>query len=1269
MSLRFIYGGAGRGKSTFCLADIKQRQVEECEKPLVLLVPEQFSFQAEKNLIKVVGSTGIKNVQVLSFNRLAYKVFSEVGGINLKAIDASGKAMLIHSIMQKKQEGFKVFSAASRQKGFVDNVASAITEFKKYGISVEDLNMVKEKLGETPLLIDKITDLSLIYGEFDNILNQNYADPDDDLTRLYSALDECNIFDGSEFWLDEFTGFTPQQFGIIEKLFKKAKRVNITLPLKSSEHSKGMEESDAFYSIKSTEDKLLKIAEETGTSIEKAIELQTNKNHKFKDNAQLSFLEKNYFAFPYTPSTEKCENIKVFKGLNAYSEIEHVAKDILRICRDENIRFNKIAVVTRDLPAYEKLIKAIFTEYNIPLFIDKKKDITSNPLIVLITSTVEIFTKNFSYESVFRYLKTGLLDIEIECIDILENFVLETGIKGKKKWTEATLWQEKIEYYFRDYYDRKAAEMELQKTMENGGYEGNQQSKENGQPEGNQQLEENTASGERQKHLEYQKLEVNNENPEPSIENPRAYEEVEAEKIEATIKILNDTRDTFIKPLLALNEKLKGKNTTIKICTALFEFLECIKVYKTLEGWIENFKNDGAQEQVTEYGKIWNLVMELLDQMVEVLGSECLSLEEFVKILSMGFSKHQMGLIPPALDGVSITSLDRIKSHDISALYIIGVNDGVFPKANKEEGIFTDSDRLILKEKGVELANDTKTEVFNEQYLIYATITIPSKYLNISYPLGDYEGKTLRPSIIISRFKALFKGLIEQSSLTEYIDDIHEMQGIQDMQEAHELSEVCAKVPTFNGLIFALRKYLEEGYISPLWVKVYKWYQKQIEWKEKSDSMFQGFDYKNEVKMLEKEKVKLLYGDKNYFSVSRIEKYEECPFAYFVQYGLKAKERKTFTFSSPDLGSFMHSVLDNFSKLVDKSELKWADLDKNWCETSISTIVETEADQGASGYVLNSTPRYKYFTERLKRVLKRTIFVIVEQMKNSGFEPFGYEVSFGFNEGDYPPIQVELSTGEIVNLVGRIDRVDKLITEGEEFYRIIDYKSGNKDFKLSDVYYGLQIQLLTYLDAMLTNETELSKEPIFPAGILYFKIDDPVIKAKNNLDEEELEKAIMKALKMKGLLLADTKIIREMDRNIQGASLVVPASIKKDGELGSRSSVATKEQFDMLLKHVKENLISTCEEMLSGEIDIKPYKKKDMTPCAYCEYSAICQFDPTLKENTYKIIKDKKDQEIWEILSNEFDISSGEINPGAEKESHGQAQLNNANAQETGGKE
>jgi len=1200
VSLRFIYGGAGKGKSTFCLADIDHRQKKETEKPLVLLVPEQFSFQAEKNLIKVVGSTGIKNVQVLSFNRLAYKVFSEVGGITLKPMDTSGKVMLINSIMQKSADEFKVFKGASRQKGFVDNVASAITEFKKYRISVEDLNKAKENLGENPLLIDKITDLSLIYGEFDNIININYVDPDDDLTRLYNALDKCTIFDGAEFWLDEFTGFTPQQYDVLEKLFKKAKRINITLPLKNSEHSKFMENSDAFYSIKLTEDKLYSLAQECGTSIDAPVELQGNKEFKFKENEELSFLEKNYFAFPYTPYAKKCENIKVFKALNAYCEVEHIAKDILRICRTENIRFNKIAVVTRDLPSYEKLIKAIFTEYNIPLFIDKKKDITSNPLIVLITGVVEIFTKNFSYEAMFRYLKTGLLGIEKQHIDILENFIIATGIKGKRKWTEPDLWQEKIEYYFSDYYD-KASKNE----------------------EGKGDIVGNTRK---------------------VIEKNEAQEK-EAEKVEATIKILNDTRNIIIKPLLEFKEKLKGGATTTKICTALFEFLETIKVRFTLDLWIENFKKDGAQELVTEYSKIWNLVMELLDQMVEVLGKETLSLEDFVKVLSMGFSKHQMGLIPPALDGVSISSVERIKSHDVLALYIIGVNDGVFPKVSKEEGIFTDNDRIILKKNQVELANDTKTEVFNEQYLIYATITIPNKYLNISYPIADYEGKTLRPSIIISRFIAIFKNLKEESNITLCCDemhdgdksiDVHKAHDMKELHESRELYQVCAKIPTFNDLIFALRRYLEEGNISPLWIAVYKWYQKDPSLRGKSNAMFEGFDYKNEVKMLEKEKVKRLYGDKNYFSVSRIEKYEECPFAYFVQYGLKAKPRKTFTFSSPDLGSFMHSVLDNFSKLVDKSEIKWANLDKLWCEENISSIVDKEASEGSSGYILNSTPRYKYFTERLKRVLKKTIYVIVEQMKNSGFEPFGYEVSFGFEEGDYPPIKVELSTGEIVNLVGRIDRVDKLINEGEEFYRIIDYKSGNKDFKLSDVYYGLQIQLLTYLDAMLRNESEISEEPIFPAGILYFKIDDPVIKAKNNLDEEELEKAIMKALKMKGLLLSDTKIIREMDRNIEGASLVVPASIKKNGELGSRSSVATVEQFDMLLSHVKENLIKTCEGMLSGEIDIKPYKKKDITPCSYCEYTAICQFDPTLKENTYKIIKDKRDKEIWELLSNEF---------------------------------
>ena len=459
---------------------------------------------------------------------------------------------------------------------------------------------------------------------------------------------------------------------------------------------------------------------------------------------------------------------------------------------------------------------------------------------------------------------------------------------------------------------------------------------------------------------------------------------------------------------------------------------------------------------------------------------------------------------------------------------------------------------------------------------------------------------------------------------------------VQGNNKDEDLELVTSTIPTFNELITVIQESIERENISPLWEGVYHWYDSNKEWNHKLKNNLQAFSYTNQVEKLSKEKVSRIYGDKKYFSVSKIEKYIECPFSYFVKYGLKAKERKMFNLSAPDLGSFMHNVIDKFSKSVAQSGLSWAELDKEWCEKTIENKV-MEVIGESSGNIFNSSPKYKYFAERLKRVLVKTILLIVEHMRRSGFEPMGYEIEFGNTEEGYPPIELELSTGEKIKLIGKIDRVDKLLVEGEEYFRVIDYKTGNKDFKLSDVYYGLQMQLLTYLDAVLCNESIISKNPMFPAGVLYFKIDDPMIKTNKRLSEEEIEKEIMKILKMKGLVLADTTIIKEMDRQIEGTSLIIPAGIKKDGDISSRSHVATKDQFEDLRIYIKSKLSKACEEMLEGEIGINPYKKKDFTPCSYCMYSSICEFDSLLEDNNYKLIRDKKDEEVWSLIKKELE--------------------------------
>lgn len=1134
MSLRFIFGGAGSGKTYTCIEEIYKSKENGCTNPLILLVPEQLSFKAEKLLVEKIGVTGINNVYVLSFKRMAYTIFNEVGGIAHINMNTTGKAMIIDRILNEVQSELRVFSLASKQQGFVDTIIEAINEFKRYNVTVEILNGLKENVSENNLLLDKISDIALIYENYENILKKGYFDPEDDLTLLYEKIDNSNFFKNAEIWIDEFSGFTPQQYKIIEKLLKLCKRVNVTLPYRGASYKlndKNIDENDAFYSVFYTENKILKIASENNIAYEKPLNLEPNDkngyNYRFINSDELGFLEKNYFSLNNKVYSKDMKDIKIFKALNNYSEIEYVAKEIISECRENKYRFKDIAVVTRNLDGYESVIKAIFKEYNIPYFLDKKKDIDTNPVIILVKSVLDILDKNFTYESVFRYLKSGLLNLDFQQIDKLENYVLQYGIRGKNKYINDDYWKDES---------------------------------------------------------------------------------------------IKEYKNNFLIPILNLKEHIKKDSTVREIIIAIFNFLEEIKLPDKIDSLVDRFKEEENLNLANEYSTIWNLLMELFDQFVEVLGDEVISLSDFISIFTMGIATQEIGLIPPAIDQVTIGNINRIKTHDIKLLYVIGTNDGVFPKVNSEEGIFNDMDRMTFESNGVEISKDTNALAFEEQFLIYATLTLPSDKLCLTYSIADFEGKALRQSIIISRIKSLFKNLKEENDI-----NISE-------ENNCEIDKIISKTPTFNDLIMKIKDYIKEENISDVWIGVLKYFMEDEEYRRKSETIFKGFSYSNIVDAINSEKIKKLYDGGKYFTVSKIEKYTQCPFAYFVQYGLKAKERKIFNFSAPDIGSFIHEVLDIFSKKVSKSGVKWKNLTDQYCIDEISKIVEDLCNKD-NNFILNSSKRYKYITERLKRVLIKSTIVIINQLRVSEFEPYGYEVSFGIENSDYPPIEVELPNGEIVKLIGRIDRIDRFINNNEVYYRVVDYKSGNKEFKLSDVYYGLQIQLLIYLDAIL-NSSENEQVNSKPAGIFYFKVDDPIISFKKDMSDEDIEKEILKQLKLKGIMIDDLEIIREMDTTLKSekSSLVIPAEIKNDGNLSSKSSVISYKGFENLRNHVIEELGKTCENMLQGEIAINPYKNGKDNPCGFCELSSICQFDSSFEENKYRLLGKKKDKEILKLL-------------------------------------
>ncbi|WP_055665405.1 helicase-exonuclease AddAB subunit AddB [Desnuesiella massiliensis] len=1152
MSIRFIYGRAGSGKSTRCLQEIKKRIEEGTDKKLILMVPEQFSFQAERNLLRTIGEENLLKAEVLSFKRMAHRVFNELGGVKHKRMNDAGKSMLLYSIIEDLKEDMTAFKNAAKQQGFTDIVAEAITEFKKYNITPEILINVSEGL-ESDLLKDKIKDLSNIYNVFQNTIHKNYIDPEDELTLLSQKLEGCNMYHEAEFWFDEFTTFTPQQYGVIERLMVCASNINIALCMDSNKLTDIEENTDIFDGIKNTEKRLLALAETHNLGYLKPLDLNEEYSKRYHNREELSQIERHFFSYPYNSYKKETNNIRLYKALNNYEEIENVAKDILRLVREgkdkewQDYRFRDIAVVCRDIDNYEKIISVVFREFGIPYFMDKKRDVMNNALVVLITSVFDIFIKNWSYDSIFRYLKSGLTGISMDSIDILENYVLANGIKGKR-WTEEEFWKDNINY---------------------------------------------------------------------SLD--ASSEEINADT--NTINIVNETKDEVVAPLLRLQKSIKKDNSVRGYCTAIYDFLVELEVLSRIEQWCDHFSSEGMQEKVDEYEQIVDLVIGLLDQMVEVMGEEKLDIKEFIKILNVGFLKCEMGLIPVALDQVTIGDIARIKTQGVKAVYIVGVNDGIFPRASKDEGILSDIDRITLKEKGIELAADTKTKAFEEQFLVYTALTLANDYMMLSYPLADFEGKALRPSVVVSRLKKIIPKIKEESEI------------VKQNKSIVSIDEVAAPQPTFNKLISALRRKHEGEEMDEFWQEVYHWYEDKKDWREKAERVFKGLDYNNQVESINSEKARNLYG-RPYFSVSRLEKYAECPFAYFVQYGLKAKDRKVYELTAPDLGSFMHEVIDNFSKYVDDKKIPWEELSLEYCRDIISKMVDEKLDQNKSS-ILNSSAKYKYIAGRLKRILTKSVSIVSEQMKRSNFKTLAHELVFGKGE-DLPPLTLTLPSGEEMQLRGRIDRVDALDIEGETYIRIIDYKSGSKQLDLSEVYYGLQIQLLIYLEAILQNSEAFIHKQAIPGAIFYFKIDDPIISGDSHMQEEEIKESILKKLKLKGLLLNDVKVVKEMDKTISGYSLIIPARLNKGDSLGKSNSLITREQFDILREYVRESLVSLCDEMLKGDIKIKPSKNKKYSACDYCSYAAICQFDPSIKDNSYRYVNKKKDEDVWNLMKDKI---------------------------------
>lgn len=1108
MSLRIIYGRAGTGKSEYCYREIAEKI--KADNQILIITPEQFSFTAEKKLMEAIDANAVFNAEVVTLSRMAYRVINEIGGRTETNLSKCGKAMLIYSILNNNKKELKLIGKNDEN---VDMLDTAITEFKKHGISIEQLKQEIDKQ-EDIYLKNKLTDLSLVYEGFENQLSGKYIDETDLLTILAENIENTDMFNNQYIYIDEFAGFTKQEYQIIEKLILVANQVTVTICIDEL-HIPKNPNTDIFYSNENTVNKLFEIAQNCGTKVE---EIKLENKYRFKSN-ELKHLEENLYENRPHKYTNSVENIKLFLAKNQYSEIEEVAKNILKLVRDNGYRYKDISIITKNISNYSSLARAIFDKYDIPIFIDENRDLNQNIIIQYILSVLEIFTKNWSYESVFNYIKTGFSNIEEDEIFKLEKYCLKWGIKQNK-------WKKEFTY---------------------GKYE---------------------------------------------------------EKDKTEIERLERIRKDIVNPLMKLKSDIDNDKTAEGISKSIYKFLVEENIAEKINKKIEELEKVGQVDLVKEYQSSLQTILDILDEIVLVFSDDKMTIDKYAQILKVGFKNSNLTKIPGTQDQVIMGDVDRSRSHKVKAIFIIGLNDGEFPSVHKDEGFLNDLDRETLKQDGIELAKGTIENLYEDNFNIYKAFSTAEEKLYLLYSSSDVQGKALRPSMLINKIKKIYPMLQEESDVIE------------------TKAEVLNKKTTYDELIIQLSKLKEQDEIDKVWYYVYDYYKKDTEWNTKLEQNLKGLNYTNIPEKIEQTNIDKLYGNTLVTSISKLERYRSCPFSYYLQYGLKIKPEEELKIQTLNTGTFIHEIIDEFFEAVREAGIKLAEITDEQLAEIINKIIDEKLKQ-SQNYIFTSTAKYRALVVRLKKIIQKALKYIIGTLVQSRFEVLGTEVEFG-EKGKYKPIRLTLEDGKRIEIIGKIDRIDTAQSEDGRYLRIIDYKSSAKNIDLNEVYAGLQIQLLTYLDAAC------KEEDLMPAGVLYFSMLEQMIKADKRMEQEEIEEKIRANFKMKGLILADVNVVKLHDKKLEkGSSALVPAYIDKEGNLSEKkTSGVTAEQFEELQKYMYIVIKQISKEILGGNIDLKPYYKDKKTPCKYCDYKSVCGFNMGGCENNYNYIDKKSKEEI-----------------------------------------
>lgn len=1143
MSLRFYFGPSGVGKSRLLYREIIRESMEHPRRNFLIIVPDQFTMQTQKDLVLLHENGGIMNIDVLSFGRLSHRVFEEVGREDTTILDDTGKSLVLQKVAAGLKDKLPTLGGHLHKQGYIHEVKSAISEFMQYGIGTEDVSKLISFSEKRGALVHKLKDLETLYKGFMEYIRDRYVTTEETLDVMRQSLRRSKLLVDSVVVFDGFTGFTPIQNRVIQEIMELSRETIVTLVMGAGENPYEMDgEQKLFHLSKKTVRDMETMASQSGVARgmdvfilpEGAQEsdkyvVRCSAGHRFAENPAMMALEQNLFRYTYKPFEGEQDSIYLSEATSPREEVRQAGLQILELVRREGMAYRDMAVITGDLECYAPYVETEFAQMGIPCYIDRTRGIVLNPMIEYIKSALELYRKDFSYEAVFHYLRSGLSDITAAETDELENYMIQTGIRGYRRWSR--LFTHKT------------------RQMEEGLF------------------------------------------PEKALQR------------------LNGIRERFMEQIACLS--CRSREQVQDYVNHLYDFLVQNKVQQKLARYELLFTERNHASRAREYAQIYRLVMDLLNQIYELLGEETISLEEFADILEAGFGEIEVGTIPQNVDRIVVGDMERTRLKQVKALFFLGVNDGNIPKSSMKGGIISDIDREFLNGSQLELAPSPRQQMYIQRLYLYLNMTKPSHYLYLSYAKVSSQGKSIRPAYLVDVVRRLFPALT-----------------VRFPQNRPVLEQVATPQEGLGYLAEGMRSYVEglgDGEQVSFFT-LYQAYGEEPELLQRREEITRAAFRRYHGSGLSRAVARAIYGKELENSVSRLETFAACAYRHFLQYGLTLREREEFGFEAVDMGNVFHAVLEEFARGLEENGYTWFDFPKEYGERQVGAALEAYAARYGDT-ILYSSARSEYAITRMHRVLTRTVLTLQNQLQKGEFRPDDYELSFHYADS-LDAVNVSLSGEERMRLQGRIDRIDIAQDEKHVYVKVIDYKSGSRQFDLAALYYGLQLQLVVYMNAAM--ELEARKHPdkeVVPAALLYYHIDDPTLETPVELSQEEINEQLLGKLRMDGVVNGEEDIVAKLDRYMGSRSDVIPVEKKKDGTYTARSSVMTGEELKIISDYVNVKVRSIGREILDGQIALNPYEKGASVSCTYCAYRKVCGFDPAIPGYEMRELEDMDREE------------------------------------------